>query len=81
MPNCQQNGARIEAFLTDILSSFGETRKRILLVESNTDTVALWIALACRSLPPALAGRLTFTTYTQRPYLSAYQVTGMPGRR
>lgn len=73
-----QHGPRIEAFLTDILKSFCDTRKRILLVESDTDTVALWIALACRSLPQALAGRLTFTTYTQRPYLSAYQVTGMP---
>ena len=38
----------------------------------------MWIALACRSLPPALAERLTFTTYTQRPYFSSHQVTGIP---
>ena len=74
----QQHGPRVEAFLSDVLNSFGGMGKRILLVESNTDIIALWIALACLSLPRALAARLTFTTYTQRPYRSAYQVTGMP---
>lgn len=73
----QQHGSHIEAFLTDVLHSFQDSGKRVLLVEGDADTVASWIALACRSLPRALAGRLTFTTYTQRPYLSSHQVTGM----
>lgn len=74
----RHHGPHLGGFLTDVLNSFGSTPKRILLVEGDADTAAWWIALACRSLPRDLAGRLTFTTYTQRPYMSPHQVTGMP---
>ena len=74
----RQHAARLEGFLADVLNIFRSPPTRILLVDADTDIAALWIALACRSLPRDLAGRLTFTTYTQRPYLSPHQVAGIP---
>ena len=62
------------------MNSFGRHGLQVVLAEDQADGVARWIAVACRSLPRALARRLTFTTYTRRPYQSSQQVIGiMPG--
>ena len=76
----RQRRDQLAAVLTDIINSFGGHGPQVILAEDDADTVALWIAMACRSLPLALAQRLTFTTYTRRPHLSSHQVIGiMPG--
>jgi GTPase-associated protein 1, N-terminal domain type 2/GTPase-associated protein 1, C-terminal domain/GTPase-associated protein 1, middle domain len=71
---------QLAAVLTDIINSFGKHEPQVILAEDDANTVALWIATACHSLPRALARRLTFTTYTRRPQMSSQQVIGiMPG--
>jgi GTPase-associated protein 1, C-terminal domain/GTPase-associated protein 1, N-terminal domain type 2/GTPase-associated protein 1, middle domain len=71
---------QLAAVLTDIMNSFGRHRRQVILAEDDAATVALWIATACHSLPRPLAQRLTFTTYTRRPYHASQQVVGiMPG--
>ena len=75
-----QRRGQLAAVLTDIMNSFGRHGLQVILAEDQADAVARWIAVACRSLPRALARRLTFTTYTRRPYQSSQQVIGiMPG--
>jgi hypothetical protein len=75
-----QRGDQLAAVCTDIMNSFHRDGPQVVLAEDDTAAVALWIAIACRSLPRALARRLTFTTYTRRPYQSAQQVIGLlPG--
>ena len=75
-----QRRGQLAAVLTDIMNSFGRHGLQVVLAEDQADGVARWIAVACRSLPRTLARRLTFTTYTRRPYQSSQQVIGiMPG--
>ena len=75
-----QRRDQLAAVLTDIMNSFGRHGPQVVLVEDDAAAVALWIAAACRSLPRALAQRLTFITYTRRPYQASQQVIGiMPG--
>jgi GTPase-associated protein 1, C-terminal domain/GTPase-associated protein 1, N-terminal domain type 2/GTPase-associated protein 1, middle domain len=75
-----QRRGQLAAVLTDIMNSFGRHGLQVVLAEDQADGVARWIAVACRSLPRALARRLTFTTYTRRPYQSSQQVIGiLPG--
>jgi hypothetical protein len=71
---------QLAAVLTDIMNSFGGHGPQVILAEDDAYTAALWIAMACRSLPLALAQRLTFTTYTRRPHLSSHQVIGIMPR-
>jgi len=76
----RQRHDQLAAVLTDIMNSFGRRGPQVVLAEDQSDAVAQWIAVACRSLPHALARRLTFTTYTRRPYQSSHQVIGItPG--
>ena len=76
----RQRHDQLAAVLTDIMNSFGRRGPQVVLAEDQSEAVAQWIAVACRSLPPALARRLTFTTYTRRPHQSSHQVIGItPG--
>jgi hypothetical protein len=50
---------------------------RVVLVERSCADVARWIALAGAVLPAETAQRLTFTTYTRRPYESPHQIVGV----
>ncbi|WP_304455507.1 GTPase-associated protein 1-related protein [Nocardiopsis sp. YSL2] len=73
----RRHRGRAAAVLTDILHALdGDADRQVVLVGSSTEA-AHWIALACRSLPADLAGRLTFTTYTRRPDLSPHHVIGV----
>ncbi|WP_165985624.1 hypothetical protein [Streptomyces sp. YIM 98790] len=68
---------RLVPFLTDVHRLFAERAGRqIVLVEEDSEVVALWIALACASLSPAQARALTFVTRAQRPDRMPHQIVG-----
>lgn len=59
---------RVAPFLADLHSVLhGPDGGQVVLVEPDVDAAALWIAVACYSLPEAEAHRLTFTTYAHDP--------------
>lgn len=69
---------RLALVLDDLQKLFAQTAgPQLLLVERNPGDVTSWIALLCASLPPRLAQRLTFTTFTDRPYEAYQQVVGI----
>ncbi|MEV0623018.1 GTPase-associated protein 1-related protein [Nonomuraea sp. NPDC050404] len=75
---CADRHARLACFLSDVLRGFDPgDGKQVIVVEDEADDVAMWLYVACASLPAALAERLTFTTYTRRPYLSPHAVIGI----
>ena len=70
---------RLSYVLADVRELFTDRAgPQILLVERRPHDVARWIALICASLPPQLAGELTFTTSATRPYAAFEQIVGVP---
>ncbi|GHF37500.1 GTPase-associated protein 1-related protein [Streptomyces morookaense] len=68
---------RLEPFLTDVRTLFrSPDAPQLLVVERDSVHIAHWIAVASSVLPPELADRLTFTTYTRRPLLARQQIVG-----
>lgn len=73
----EQRG-RVAPFLADVRRLFdARAGRQIVLVESEQETVARWIALACASLTGEYAGALTFVTRTARPYDAPQQILGI----
>ncbi|MET9294195.1 GTPase-associated protein 1-related protein [Streptomyces sp. NPDC003077] len=73
-----RHGERLAPFLADVRRLFAaEPGPPLVIVESGSEEVARWVALACGALPHALAARLTFLTYTHRPYLAEQQIVGV----
>jgi hypothetical protein len=57
--------------LANLLSAvqrvLADGRGRVVLVVPDDESAARWLAAVCRSLPRALASRVSFVTYTSRP--------------
>ncbi|MYW05334.1 GTPase-associated protein 1-related protein [Streptomyces sp. SID3343] len=72
---------RLAPFLADVFRLFGDgDARQIIVCEGDPKDILYWIALATASLEPAQAQRLTFTSYTRRPYLAVQQIVGIaPG--
>ncbi|WP_147255489.1 hypothetical protein [Streptomyces sp. PT12] len=78
----RERADRVVPFLSDVRRLFVSFDGRPLVVaEDEQETVALWIALACRFLhrsgEPANAGALTFTTRAPRPHDAPQQIVGI----
>ncbi|MFE4332129.1 GTPase-associated protein 1-related protein [Streptomyces sp. NPDC056831] len=71
-------GPWLPGFLADLRrQAEDETAPQIVIVERDSASVALWVALASATLPRESAHRLTFTTYTRRPQLARQQLIGV----
>ncbi|MGP4111037.1 GAP1-M domain-containing protein [Streptomyces sp. 4N509B] len=69
---------RLAPFLADVRRLFAHPAGRqLVIVERDPDTVARWVALACRSLGEPHARVLTFTTRTDRPDDAPQQLLGI----
>jgi hypothetical protein len=69
---------RVAPFLADLHSVLrGPDGGQVVLVEPDVDAAALWIAVACYSLPDAEAHRLTFTTYARDPAALPHRIVAV----
>lgn len=74
----REHAPRVAPFLADVRRLFADPAGRqIVVAESDQETVARWIALACASLPEAHARSLTFTTATADPGGAPQQILGI----
>lgn len=72
---------RLERFLADVRALFSPTpgRQIVVIADGSGDVVRL-IQLACASLPPELAARLTFNTRCTDPHTAFQQIVGAQPR-
>ncbi|KRV48977.1 hypothetical protein AQ490_21900 [Wenjunlia vitaminophila] len=73
-----ERSARVAPFLADVRRLFEDPAGRqVVVAERDPETVALWIALACASLPDEHARALTFVIRTTSPARAPQQVVGI----
>lgn len=73
-----EHTGRVEPFLADIRRLFwAPAGRQIVIAEHDPETVALWIALACASLPAACARALTFDLCAADPHSAPQQILGI----
>ncbi len=61
------DGDKLAHLLSAVQRVLTDGRGRVVLVVPDDESAARWLAVVCRSLPRALAARVSFVTYTSRP--------------